>query len=59
MIKRKKQLTLADKIASALEIFEDPNRSKIGRSNAKMKQKEDMKSRLVDFYRSLPIKSYT
>jgi len=59
MIKRKKQLTLADKISSAIEIFEDPNRSKIGRSNAKMKQKEDMKSRLVDFYRSLPIKSYT
>jgi len=54
MIKRKKQATLADKISSALEIMEDPTRKKIGRSDTKLKQREDMKSRLIDFYQSLP-----
>merc|ERR1719233_1194971 len=54
MIKRKKQATLTDKMSSALEIMEDPTRKKIGRSDTKLKQREDMKSRLIDFYQSLP-----
>jgi len=54
MIKRKKQATLTDKMSSALEIMEDPKRKNIGRSDTKLKQKEDMKSQLIDFYQSLP-----